>query len=144
MTRGWLGLLVGSALYLLPLSAGAGERPRAPRKQKAVSPLGEGLASYYSSALTGRRTASGERLDPKALTAAHRTLPFGTCLRVVNQGNGRSVQVRVNDRGPFSRGRVVDVSLAAARRLGMVEAGVARVRLYPCAPPPRKEPRQRR
>lgn len=137
-------MLVGSALYLLPMAAGAEERPRAPRKQRAVSHLGEGLASYYSSALTGRRTASGERLDPKALTAAHRTLPFGTCLRVVNQGNGRSVQVRVNDRGPFSRGRVVDVTLAAARRLGMVEAGVARVRLYRCAPPPQdNKPRRR-
>ena len=96
--------------------------------------LEEGIASYYGEGMEGERTASGEKLDSKALTAAHRTLPFGTCLRVVNMENGRSVQVRVNDRGPFKAGRVLDVSLAAARRLELVGRGLARVRLYRCAP----------
>ncbi len=95
--------------------------------------LDEGLASYYGPGLEGNRTASGEKLDSKALTAAHRELPFGTCVRVVNMENGRSVQVRVNDRGPFVKGRVVDVSLAAAQKLALVDKGLARVRLYRCA-----------
>ncbi|WP_434381610.1 septal ring lytic transglycosylase RlpA family protein [Melittangium boletus] len=94
--------------------------------------LEEGLASYYNAKYNGRATASGEKLDPKKLTAAHRTLPFGTCLRVVNMENGRSVEVRVNDRGPFKEGRVVDVSQAGAERLELLQKGLARVRLYRC------------
>jgi rare lipoprotein A len=94
-------------------------------------PIAEGLASFYGGALRGNRTASGEPFDPDSLTAAHRSLPFGTCLRVKNPANGRSV--RVNDRGPFVRGRVVDVSEAAARALDFVRQGVARVRLFLCA-----------
>jgi rare lipoprotein A len=95
--------------------------------------LDEGLASYYGPGLEGNRTASGEKLDSKAFTAAHRKLPFGTCVRVVNMENGRSVEVRVNDRGPFVQGRVLDVSLAAARKLDLMAKGLARVRLYRCA-----------
>jgi rare lipoprotein A len=75
-----------------------------------------GVASVYSYA--GGRTASGERGSPSALTAAHRTLPFGTRVRVTNRNNGRSVVVRVNDRGPFVRGRIIDLTPAAARALG--------------------------
>jgi rare lipoprotein A len=89
----------------------------------------DGLASYYGASFAGRRTASGERFDPNALTAAHRDLPFGTRIRVTNLDNGRAVIVRVNDRGPFADGRIVDVSWAAARELGMLRSGVARVRL---------------
>jgi peptidoglycan lytic transglycosylase len=92
----------------------------------------EGEASWYGPGLYGHRTASGEVLRPGDFTAAHRTLPFGTCLRVVNLDNGRSVQVRVNDRGPFAAGRIVDVSEAAARALGMRGRGVVRVRLEGC------------
>ncbi len=88
-----------------------------------------GMASFYGREFHGRRTASGERYDMHALTCAHRTAPFGTRLRVTNLETGRSVVVTVNDRGPFVRDRVVDVSLAAARALGMVERGVARVRV---------------
>jgi rare lipoprotein A len=95
--------------------------------------LEEGLASYYGPGFAGRPTASGEKFNPQALTAAHRTLPFGSCLRVVVMESGRSVEVRVNDRGPFVQGRVVDLSLAAAKQLGLVEKGLARVRLYRCA-----------
>jgi rare lipoprotein A len=88
-----------------------------------------GLASWYGARHAGRRTANGERFDPGALTAAHRTLPFGSRVRVTNLENGRSVVVRINDRGPFAEGRVVDLSEAAARALGMTASGVARVLL---------------
>lgn len=79
-----------------------------------------GRASWY--ALTSK-TASGERMNPSALTAAHRSLPFGTKVRVTNQSNGRSVVVRINDRGPFVRGRVLDLSKGAAQQLGFVSSG---------------------
>lgn len=83
-----------------------------------------GRASWY--ALTSR-TASGERMNPSALTAAHRTLPFGTRIKVTNQTNGKSVVVRVNDRGPFIKGRVLDLSRGAAGQIGMIGAGQAAV-----------------
>jgi rare lipoprotein A len=86
----------------------------------------QGLASFYTE---GTRTASGEKFDAHELTAAHPTLPFGTRLRVTNVATGRSVTVRVNDRGPFVPGRVVDVSYAAAETLGMVGRGTAKVKL---------------
>ncbi|MDH1007750.1 septal ring lytic transglycosylase RlpA family protein [Pseudomonas nicosulfuronedens] len=89
----------------------------------------EGTASYYGKAHHGKRTASGERFNQNALTAAHRTLAFGTRVRVTNLDNGRSVVVRINDRGPFGRGRIIDVSKAAAEQLNMLRSGTARVRL---------------
>lgn len=88
-----------------------------------------GMASYYGNELAGNRTANGERFDPRQLTAAHRSLPFGSMVRVTNTSNGDSVVVRINDRGPFSRGRVIDVSQAAAREIGMHRSGTARVKL---------------
>ena len=88
-----------------------------------------GFASFYGPEFNHRRTASGERFDPKRLTAAHRTLPFGTRVRVTNLENGRRVVVRINDRGPFKKGRVLDLSPAAARRLGFTAQGITRVRL---------------
>jgi rare lipoprotein A len=94
-----------------------------------------GSASWY--ALTSR-TASGERANPNTLTAAHRTLPFGSKVRVENLKNGRSVVVRINDRGPFSGGRVIDVTRAAASSLGFVSAGTAKVRLTVLGPKPGK------
>jgi rare lipoprotein A len=90
-----------------------------------------GVASYYGSEFEGRTTASGERYDPGRLTAAHRSLPFGTRLRVYNLENGRSVVVRVNDRGPRRSDRLLDVSYRAAERLGFSGAGLARVRIEP-------------
>jgi rare lipoprotein A len=84
-----------------------------------------GVAAYYR----GGRTASGEVSGPNGFTAAHRTLPFGTVVRVTNIRNGRSATVRINDRGPYGRGRVIDVSHAAARELGMIGSGTARVRV---------------
>jgi rare lipoprotein A len=86
----------------------------------------QGLASFYTE---GTQTASGEKFDTHDLTAAHPSLPFGTRLRVTNVTTGRSVTVRVNDRGPFVPGRVVDVSYSAAEALGMVEGGIAKVKL---------------
>jgi rare lipoprotein A len=83
-----------------------------------------GMASYY---WQGTRTASGARFNPNGLTAAHRSLPFGTRVRVTNLNNGRSVTVTINDRGPFIKGRVIDLSRGAAQRIGMTGAGVARV-----------------
>jgi rare lipoprotein A len=91
----------------------------------------EGLASFYGREHHGGPTASGERFDMRGLTAAHRSLPFGTRLEITNIANGRSVVVRINDRGPYVRSRVVDVSRAAAEQLGFVRSGVTRVRLRP-------------
>ena len=107
-----MGLMSGLAL---PTEAGA-------KAQK-------GKASWYGKRFHGRKTASGERFNMNAYSAAHRTLPFGTTICVRNLRNGRSVAVRVNDRGPFTRGRVVDVSHRAASTLGMVGAGTAPVSL---------------
>lgn len=88
-----------------------------------------GVASWYGRQHQGKRTASGEAYDMNALTAAHRTLPLGTRVRVTNLENGRSVDVRINDRGPFARRRVIDLSYAAAQQLGAVGSGVFRVGL---------------
>jgi rare lipoprotein A len=88
-----------------------------------------GLAAYYSSRLQGRRTASGERFDNAALTTAHQTLPFGTRVKVTNEKNGKSVVLRVNDRGPTQPDRIVDVSRAAAQRIGFVRSGITPAKL---------------
>jgi rare lipoprotein A len=85
-----------------------------------------GWASYYRS---GKVTASGERFNPGGMTAAHRTLPFGTKVRVTNMRTGKAVVVRINDRGPFIRGRIIDLAYGAARTMGLVRSGLAKVRL---------------
>ena len=97
-----------------------------PHNTAGTQTASQGLASFYSE---GTRTASGEKFDANELTAAHPTLPFGTRLRVTNVATGRSVTVRVNDRGPYVQGRIVDVSYSAAASLGMVGRGVANVKL---------------
>src|SRR3954471_22517290 len=88
-----------------------------------------GRASYYADKFQGRRTANGEIFRQRKRTAAHRTLPFGTKVTVKNLSNGRKVKVRINDRGPFVKGRMIDLSKKAARRIGMVDAGVANVEI---------------
>lgn len=103
----------------------AEEAPSAP--QETV--IGRGSASYYAAKFHGRRTASGEAFDNNDMTAAHRTLPFGTRVRVTDPSTGASVVVRINDRGPFTKGRLIDVSRAAADQLGMVARGHATVEL---------------
>jgi len=88
-----------------------------------------GLASYYADKFQGRKTASGERFDQNKKTAAHRTLPFGTMVKVTNTKNGKSVTVRINDRGPFVKGRIIDLSRSAFKRIGNPASGVIPVRL---------------
>lgn len=110
-----------------PPAAAADPAADAPLSAQVATMLDTGMASYYGRELAGNRTASGEAFDPTDLTAAHRTLPFGTRLRVTNQRTGQSVIVRVNDRGPYARGRVLDISHAAAEQIGMVRTGHAPV-----------------
>lgn len=109
------------------------QAPEQPAVDETVAPrgehLGSGEASYYGRELAGNRTASGERFNPQALTAAHRTLPLGSKLKVTNRANGKAVVVRINDRGPFVGKRLLDVSYAAAQQIGMVRAGKAMVSL---------------
>jgi rare lipoprotein A len=93
--------------------------------------LGVGTASYYSNEFAGRRTASGEIFNPKALTAAHRSAAFGSRIKVTHLGNGKEVIVRVNDRGPWTKGRIIDLSYAAAQKIGLHQSGTARVKLTP-------------
>jgi rare lipoprotein A len=89
----------------------------------------QGIASYYGGRFHGRKTASGERFNQNAMTAAHKTLPLGTKVRVTNLRNGETVDVKINDRGPYIKGRIIDLSKGAARRLGMIRSGTAKVRL---------------
>jgi len=117
----WILLLA----LLAPVGC-AGSRPPDSALEREVQ---VGFASYYGSRFHGARTASGERYDEKALTAAHRTLPFGTRVQVTNLANGRSVVVTITDRGPFARGRVIDLSRRAARKLDFLRDGTTRVRL---------------
>ena len=107
-----------------PLSSGEGSGVRL-----FSQVVQKGKATYYSKRATGSRTANGERLHHDSLTCAHRTYPFGTMLRVKNPANGREVVVRVTDRGPFIRGRIIDLSWRAAKELGILAAGVAMVEI---------------
>lgn len=111
--------LVAAMLAVVIVLAGAGT---------VMASSQTGFASYYKK---GKRTANGERFNPNDLTAAHRTLPFGTKVLVTNLRNGKSVIVRINDRGPFIRNRVIDLSLGAARAVDMTRSGVAKVKVVP-------------
>jgi rare lipoprotein A len=102
--------------------------PRSYYQKRAIA-TERGAASYYADFFAGRLTANGERYDPDAYTAAHRTLPFGSVVRVVYEKTGDWVLVRVNDRGPYAKGRIIDLSRKAATRLSMVRDGVVRVRV---------------
>ncbi|WP_296649937.1 septal ring lytic transglycosylase RlpA family protein [Paraburkholderia sp.] len=124
----------GSALSALPASGTGGDKSLA-----GAQPIGDspdvssfhqtGRASWYGRAFHGRRTASGERFNMGNLTAAHRTLPLGAYVRVIVPSTAKSVVVKINDRGPFKRGRVIDLSYAAAKKLGLQHAGVANVKI---------------
>jgi hypothetical protein len=108
---------------------GDGERDSDSAPKRPALGVLEGKAAYYSDALRGRATASGAPYDPSALTAAHRSLPFGTVVRVVRPDTGAEVVVRINDRGPFGdEARILDLSRAAAERLDMIRAGVIPIR----------------
>ena len=123
-----------AGLGLLLLLAGCGKRrlvvpiPGHPDLRVARSEI-YGVASWYGDPFHGRRTSSGEVYDMDGMTAAHRTLPFHTVVRVHNLDNGKKVRVRLNDRGPFVKGRIIDLSRAAAQEIDMVRPGTARVRL---------------
>lgn len=122
-----VGLLAGALLLFVGCAS-----PPSPSTGSVADPRAvtqEGEASWYSDALHGRTTASGERYDRDELTAAHRVLPFGTRVRVTRISTDRSVEVRINDRGPFVDGRIVDLSRRAAQELGMIQDGVVRVRV---------------
>ncbi len=112
--------LMALSLIALPVLAQAGD---------VRNLIGEGMASYYGSEFAGSRTANGERFDPGAMTAAHRSLAFHSRVAVTNLANGQEVIVRINDRGPWGKGRIIDISHAAAREIGMHRSGTARVKL---------------
>ncbi len=121
-------LLLGVCIVLgcgAPASETNAEHPREPSEPS----LQRGKATWYGGRFHGRKTASGERFDKNAMTAAHRKLPFGTRVRVTNLANGRTAIVRINDRGPFSKGRIIDLSEAAARKVRMIRRGVVPVTL---------------
>jgi rare lipoprotein A len=122
-----LGAIVG-VVWLLS-GCGARAKAPAPAPQKNTSDVRVGLASFYGPQWHGHLTANGERLDIHAMTAAHRTLPFGTRVRVTLLQTGKSVVVRINDRGPYVHGRIIDLTDAAARAIGLTTQGVGRVRL---------------
>lgn len=120
-----------AALFLLQLLAVACSNNRKTTAPTSLGvPFERGIASWYGPKFHGRRTASGERYDMNDLTAAHPSLPFGTKIGVRNTRTGREVVVKVNDRGPFSKNRIIDLSYAAAREVGVVGPGTAAVELY--------------
>lgn len=122
--KGGIGLLAGGVMLIVAALIG-GTIVSTPRPSYGAA-LTCGLASYYGTK-SGSRTASGERFRPDGLTAASRTLPFGALVLVTDVATGRRVTVRINDRGPYVRGRMIDLSRGAARRLGIIGRGVARV-----------------
>lgn len=115
-----LNRLMALLLIALPVLAQAGD---------VRNLVGEGMASYYGSEFAGSRTANGERFDPGAMTAAHRSLAFHSRVVVTNLSTGQEVTVRINDRGPWGGKRIIDISHAAAREIGMDRSGTARVKL---------------
>jgi rare lipoprotein A len=129
----WRVLLAGSFLALLSACTTPSFRTTPSDGNDADRYSGHynesGEASYYGAKHHGKKTASGERFDQAQLTAAHRTLPFGTRVRVTNLDNDKSVIVRINDRGPYSRKRLIDISKSAAEQLDMLRSGVAPVRV---------------
>lgn len=118
----WVGAL---ALAVIAVGAPAFAQAAKDAPQNRTRQI-SGVAAYYDKGYTGK-TAAGERYDPHKFTAAHKTLPFGTRLRVTDKHSGRSVDVVINDRGPFTRGRVLDLSLAAAKQLDMIDRGLTQV-----------------
>jgi rare lipoprotein A len=150
--------LLNVAVLMVPLLVGCGStatatKPQSPATNQPMAvgsvPAQEqneerGQASFYSDRLAGRSTASGEPYDPKELTAAHRTLPFGAIVRILRPKNGRVVEVRINDRGPHKQGRIVDLSRRGAEEIGLVRDGIGDVVLTIVSLPPVKPKKKRR
>lgn len=146
-------VLVLLATSLVPLLVGCGsaatsQAPQTPTSTMSTAPVPHeeerGEASYYSDRLAGRSTASGEPYDPKAMTAAHRTLPFGAIVRIYRPKNNQAVEVRINDRGPHTRGRIVDLSRRSAEEIGLLKDGVDDVVLTVVSLPPEKPKKKRK
>lgn len=139
MNIGFHALPLSAAVFAIFFSSCGARRPA-----KAIYPRTgtsqSGIASWYGDPYHGRQTASGEVFDMEQMTAAHRAWAFGTIVNVRNLDNGRTVLVKINDRGPFVRGRIIDLSRGAAREAGMLDAGLAKVKLTvvsaPAHPPP--------
>ena len=131
----WIGLALACASLLLGCAEPGSSKPPAPSASKSATASADeprsavGLASRYAEEFRGRTTASGERYDPAMLTAAHRHYPFGTRVRVKNLENGKSVVVRINDRGPHKAEWIIDLSAAGAKELGLLADGTAKVSL---------------
>lgn len=128
----WASIAV--VLGLMPILT-MDEAAQAQMGQPAAVYTQRGEASWYGPGFHGKKTASGERFNQHGLTAAHRKLPLGTKAKVTNLDNGKTVEVKINDRGPYVRGRIIDLSKAAAERLGMKDAGTTPVRLEVTKPP---------
>ncbi|MCU0226580.1 MAG: septal ring lytic transglycosylase RlpA family protein [Bryobacterales bacterium] len=143
----WCWQLCGLVLVLLLLASGCAKRKRGPsvpvsRRPSIAAVMGateEGVASWYGNPYHGRRTANGEVYDMERMTAAHPSLPFNLWVRVLNLDNGQQTTVRINDRGPFVKGRIIDLSRAAARAVSMLGPGIAKVRIT-VIPAPVQEP----
>jgi rare lipoprotein A len=131
-------LALGACTYAQALEPASPATPRA-KTHGAVKRVQHGKISWYGRDFAGRRTASGERFDPHAMTMAHRSLPLGTIVLVVNDDNGRSVALRVNDRGPFRADRVADVSRAASRELGFQQSGITEATIRVLWTPPAQD-----
>jgi rare lipoprotein A len=126
----WILRLAPLAMVLVLASCSSHKPPRgAPPSAAVPGQTQEGMSSWYGKEFDGRPTASGERFDMNGISAAHRTLPLGTLVRVTNLDNDREVELRINDRGPFVKGRILDCSYGAAKSLGFAGAGLARVRI---------------
>jgi rare lipoprotein A len=130
--------LVSAALVALLLLAGIDAQARTHSGRSEV--FKAGMASYYHDRFHGRRTASGARYDKNSYSAAHKSLPLGTQVRVTDSRSGKSVVVRINDRGPYARGRVIDLSRAAAQEIGLTRKGVTKVELEILSPSDRHSP----
>ncbi len=126
----------GCATHVTPLAPPPAPITYAPHKPPPKPPVHVVKASWYGTKFAGRPTTSGERFDPNRLTAASKTLPLGSVIKVENPTNGRSVTVRINDCGPFVRGRSLDLSRGAAQKIGLTHQGVARVKLITLESPP--------
>ena len=128
LTRKVVVLIMASVLSM-PLIVHAKKAHHQPVHAAKADKKMSGFASFYATKFNGRRTASGEKFNNNAMTAAHKSLPFGSKVQVTNVRNGKSVVVRINDRGPYVRGRIIDLSKAAARKIGIGRTGTARVKL---------------
>lgn len=124
LSAGAVAACVSAACAQTGSAAAPASTPAAPAAAAAVTPSESGKLARYGKKFAGRKTASGETFNPQALTMAHKTLPFGTLVKVTNPKNQESITLRVNDRGPTQADRVGDVSYAAARKLGMIKSGV--------------------